>query len=120
MRIGFRRGTQAVQRRGLHELGAGPDRRDGLRGHRAKAAAVDQAAPVDRPVPTPNEPERQAWVRGYRAALDDLATFGRTRLAEAWEGVIADLRADLKDIDDAGKRKAALARLRQHAERTLR
>jgi hypothetical protein len=60
-----------------------------------------------------SEPERRAWVRGYRAALDDLDAFGKDRIARLWDGAIADLRADLHDIDATAKRKEALARLRR-------
>jgi len=59
------------------------------------------------------EAERRGWARGYRCALDDLEAIGRSRLEGVWERVIEDLRADVREIDAAGKRKAILQRLKE-------
>jgi hypothetical protein len=61
------------------------------------------------------EAERQAWVKGYRAALDDFQAIGNARIADWYGTLIAQLRADLQDIDNIGKRKAALGKLKLRA-----
>jgi hypothetical protein len=59
------------------------------------------------------EAERRGWVRGYRAALDDMEQLGTARITAWYSAVIRQLAEDLREIDSVGKRRAQLGRLRE-------